>query len=128
MLLRRSVIPKARSHSRATMEANENMAEALRRINNETLGTDQNAFPIVTLPNGHRVPTGTVGALLVNIKAYDASNDEQRMKIEPALRATIPVLQQVGMFELFKPHEWIRGGSPGRALVGKLALENSGPA
>lgn len=106
------------------MNEHQNIAEDLQKINNKTLGTDQNAFPVVTLPNGHKVPTGTVGALLVNIKTYDASNDEQRKGIEPALRATIPVLQQVGMFDLFKPQEWIQGGSPGRVLVGKLALEH----
>jgi hypothetical protein len=106
------------------MDANNNNAENLQRINNKTLGTDENVFPVITLPSGHRVPTGTVGALLVNIKTYDTSNDEQRKDIEPALRATIPVLQQVGMFDLFKPQEWIQGGSPGRALVGKLAMEH----
>ncbi|EHK25854.1 uncharacterized protein TRIVIDRAFT_219615 [Trichoderma virens Gv29-8] len=108
------------------MDANNRTADDLQKINNKTLGTNENAFPVVTLPNGHKVPTGTVGALLVNIKTYDESNDDQRKAIEPALRATIPVLQQVGMFDLFKPQEWIQGGSPGRALVGKLAMEHGG--
>ncbi|KAL7904949.1 hypothetical protein GGI35DRAFT_190675 [Trichoderma velutinum] len=105
------------------MSADNNTAEDLQKINNKTLGTDANAFPVITLPGGQKVPTGTVGALLVNIKIYDASNDEERKSIEPAIRAAIPVLQRVGMFDLFKPQEWIQGGSPGRALVGKLAIE-----
>ncbi|KAL7933070.1 hypothetical protein V8C35DRAFT_59414 [Trichoderma chlorosporum] len=106
------------------MDASNNAAEDLQKINNKTLGTTGSAFPVVTLPGGQKVPTGTVGALLVNIKTYDASNDEERKNIEPALRAAVPVLQQVGMFDLFKPQEWIQGGSPGRTLVGKLAMEH----
>jgi hypothetical protein len=104
------------------MEPDNNVND-LQSINNKTLGTNANAFPIVTLPNGQKVPTGTVGALLVNIKAYDVSEQSQRAQIEPALRAAIPVLQQVGMFDLFSPEEWVKGGSPGRAFVGKVAME-----
>ena len=81
------------------------------------------SFPIVTLPNGQNVPTGTVGALLVNIQKYDSGTTDQRLAIEPAIRAAIPVLQQVGMLDLFSPPEWMQGSSPGRALVGKLAEE-----
>lgn len=99
------------------------MASRLQKINNKTLGTSSGSFPIVTLPNGVAVPTGTVGALLVNVKAYDAGNDEERKEIEEAIRATVPVLKTVGLFELFNPDEWQRGGSPGRALVGRLAAE-----
>ncbi|KAF3073469.1 hypothetical protein CFAM422_004511 [Trichoderma lentiforme] len=106
------------------MATDNNAAEDLQRINNQTLGTDGKAFPVVTLPGGQKVPTGTVGALLVNIKTYDAANDEERKNIEPAIRAAIPVLRNVGMFDLFKPAEWVQGGSPGRALVGKLAMEH----
>lgn len=98
-------------------------ADDLQAINNKTLGTDAKSFPVVTLPNGDKVPTGTVGALLVNLRAYDAGDDEQRKSLEPAIRAALPVLKNVGMFGLFPPEEWIRGGSPGRALVGRLALE-----
>ncbi|PNY27613.1 Peptidyl-prolyl cis-trans isomerase [Tolypocladium capitatum] len=99
------------------------MADLLQNINNKTLGTSANSFPIVTLPNGEKLPTGTVGALLVNIKAYDAGDAEQRQSLEPALRAAVPVLRKVGMFDLFTPEEWTRGGGPGRSLVGSLALE-----
>ncbi|KAK3186955.1 hypothetical protein K4F52_004399 [Lecanicillium sp. MT-2017a] len=101
------------------------MAEALQSINNKTFGTSSSAsFPVVTLPNGDKVPTGTVGALLLNIKAYDAATTAaERAALEPAIRAAVPVLQQVGMFDLFRPAEWVSGESPGRALVGKVAME-----
>ncbi|KAL3481276.1 hypothetical protein BJX99DRAFT_253580 [Aspergillus californicus] len=104
----------------------DDMTDDLQNINNQTLGTAANAFPIVTLPNGEMIPTGTVGALLVNIRKYDAGSSDQRSAIEPAIRAAIPVLQKVGMFQLFSPEEWIHGDSQGRALVGKLALEMLG--
>lgn len=94
----------------------------LHEINNQTLGAAAGSFPVVTLPNGDKLPTGTVGALLVNIKAYDKGNEQERKAIEPAIRAAVPVLQKVGMFDLFSPEEWVAGGSPGRILVGKLAL------
>ncbi len=105
------------------MASSSSAADDLQAINNRTLGTDAKEFPVITLPNGDKVPTGTVGALLVNIRAYDAGDAEQRKTLEPAIRAAIPVLKNVGMFGLFAPDEWIKGGSPGRALVGKLALE-----
>ncbi len=101
------------------------MAEAIQAINNKTLGTSSSSsFPVVTLPNGDKLPTGTVGALLVNIKTYDAATTrEAREALEPAIRAAVPVLQKVGMFDLFRPAEWICGESPGRALVGRIAME-----
>ncbi|KAK5996936.1 hypothetical protein PT974_02284 [Cladobotryum mycophilum] len=97
--------------------------EELQAINNKTMGTQANAFPVVTLPNGQKLPTGTIGALLVNIKTYDESDEEQRRALEPLIRSAIPVLKTVGIFGLFKPEEWITNGSPGRAFVGRLALE-----
>ena len=105
------------------MSDSSSAAADLQAINNKTLGTNAQSFPVVTLPNGDKVPTGTVGALLVNIKAYNAGDDEQRKALEPAIRASIPVLTKVGMFDIFTPEDWINGGSPGRALVGKLARE-----
>jgi hypothetical protein len=98
-------------------------ASLLQEINNKTLGTTAGSFPVVTLPNGDTIPTGTVGALLVNVKAYDAGDEDERKELEIAIRATVPVLKKVGMFDLFTPDEWQQGGSAGRALVGRLALE-----
>ncbi|KAK2594462.1 hypothetical protein QQS21_007808 [Conoideocrella luteorostrata] len=103
------------SHERPTMSNN------LQDINNRTLGAAAGSFPVVTLPNGDKLPTGTVGALLINIKAYDAGDEQRRKELEPAIRASIPVLRKVGMFDLFSEDEWINGNSAGRALVGRLA-------
>lgn len=97
--------------------------ESLQETNNKTLGTTAGTFPIVTLPDGRKVPTGTVGALLVNIKAYDEGNGERRAELEPAILSAIPTLVKVGMFDLFAPDEWTSENSPGRNLVGKLARD-----
>lgn len=97
--------------------------ESLQETNNKTLGTNAGTFPIITLPDGRKVPTGTVGALLVNIKAFDEGTEEQRVELEPAIRSAIPTLHKVGMFDLFTPDEWITDRSPGRSLVGRLARD-----
>jgi hypothetical protein len=97
--------------------------ESLQETNNKTLGTSAGTFPIITLPDGRKVPTGTVGALLVNIKAYDEGNEERRAELEPAIQAAIPTLVKVGMFDIFTPKEWTSESSPGRSLVGKLASD-----
>ncbi|KHN97430.1 uncharacterized protein MAM_04445 [Metarhizium album ARSEF 1941] len=96
---------------------------SLQDINNQTLGTPAKSFPIVTMPNGEKLPTGTVGALLVHIKAYDAGDEQQRKALEPAIKAAIPVLRKVGIFDIFPEDDWIKGSSEGRALVGNLAKE-----
>lgn len=103
--------------------------ETLQSINNKTLGTAANAFPVVTLPNGENILTGTVGALLVNIKAYDAAvaaaDSASRDALEQAIRVAVPVLQKVGMFDLFAPEEWASEKSQGRSLVGRIAKEGN---
>lgn len=100
--------------------------ESLQETNNKTLGTTAGTFPIVTLPDGRKVPTGTVGALLVNIRAYDEGNDERRTEVKPAIQSAIPTLIKVGLFDLFTPDEWTSESSPGRSLVGKLARDYCG--
>lgn len=97
--------------------------ESLQETNNRTLGTSAGTFPVITLPDGRKVPTGTVGALLVNIKAYDEGDKERRAELEPAIQAAIPTLVNVGMFDLFPPREWTSETSPGRSLVGKFARD-----
>lgn len=66
-------------------------------------------------------------ALLVNIRAYNdahAAGDKVKMDtLRMALRAAIPLLTKVGMFELFPPEEWIQGDNEGRKLVGQMYLE-----
>jgi hypothetical protein len=105
-----------------TAAAQEN---TLQEINNRTLGTSAGSFPIITLPNGEKVPTGTIGALLVNLKSYDHGTEEDRKALEPAIRAAVPLLKMVGMFDLFTPDEWSSGGGDGRKLVGQVAKELS---
>ncbi|KAJ5095268.1 hypothetical protein N7532_007559 [Penicillium argentinense] len=101
--------------------------EALQETNNKALGTAAGTFPIVTLPDGRKVPTGTVGALLVNIKAFDEGFDEgseeDRVRLELAIRSAIPTLHKIGMFDLFAPDEWFSQSSTGRSLVGQLAKD-----
>ncbi|KAK8146418.1 hypothetical protein G3M48_003161 [Beauveria asiatica] len=101
--------------------------ESLQAINSKTLGTSAGAFPVVTLPSGERIPTGTVGALLVNVRAYDAAaatgDAAAQDTLSEALRAAVPVLHKVGLFALFAPEEWASDKSPGRSLVGEMAKE-----
>jgi len=97
--------------------------ESLQETNNKTLGTAAGTFPVITLPDGRKVPTGTVGALMVNVKAYDAADDTSRIELESAIRSAIPTLHKVGMFDLFAPEEWISNRSLGRSLVGRLAQD-----
>ena len=94
-------------------------------------------MPVVSLPDGRKVQTGTVGALLVNIKTYDqlvrAISDDakeqqltktQIQELEAKFKAALPVLKMVGMFDLFEPREWIENSpSPGRTRVGELFIE-----
>ncbi|KAK7222167.1 hypothetical protein V2G26_010170 [Clonostachys chloroleuca] len=97
---------------------------SLQNINSATLGV---SMPEITLPDGSKVQTGTVGALLANIKAYNqahATHDTASMaQLEPAMKAAIPLLSKVGMFDLFSAEEWIRGDNEGRKFVGRAYLE-----
>lgn len=102
----------------------------LSNINSATLGAQ---MPVITLGDGKKVPTGTIGALLINIKAYDeiiasrggdSQADEKIKELEEKFKAALPVLRWSGMLELFEPREWIEGArSAGRKRVGELALE-----
>lgn len=105
-------------------------SDRLAAINSATLGAN---MPVMTLADGRKVQTGTVGALLVNIKAYDnlvaskdssADTEEMLKDLEDRFRAAMPLLRMVGLLELFPPEEWIAGSkSAGRKRVGELALE-----
>lgn len=97
--------------------------EELQASNNKTLGTAAGVFPIVTLPDGRKVPTGTVGALLANIKLYDESDATDRATLKEAIRSAIPTLYKVGMFDIFPPEDWMTSRSPGRSIVKDLAEE-----
>ncbi|PSN59630.1 hypothetical protein BS50DRAFT_579859 [Corynespora cassiicola Philippines] len=102
-------------------------SDSLAALNSTTLGT---TMPVVTLPDGSQVQTGTVGALLKNIKAYDQLvaqenvDQAERKELEAKLAAALPVLKKVGFFELFTPQEWMQGSSPGRKYVGEMAAKD----
>lgn len=98
-------------------------SKTLQQLNTKTLGVAAGTLPVVRLSNGQKVPTGTVGALLMNIRTYDKANEAQRVDLEPSIQAAIPTLCQVGLFDLFTPEEWASKRSPGRSLVGKLAQD-----
>ncbi|KAI1379615.1 hypothetical protein F4677DRAFT_442590 [Hypoxylon crocopeplum] len=96
----------------------------LAALNSSTLGVK---MPEITLPDGSKVQTGTVGALLVNIRTYNEAHrtgDNDKMaQLAESMRATLPLLDKVGLFDLFGPEEWIRGDNEGRKAVGKMYQE-----
>jgi hypothetical protein len=61
----------------------------LKETNNKILGTAAGTYFVVTLPDGRKVPTGTVGALFVNIKSYDEGNDTKRAELKPTIKSAI---------------------------------------
>ncbi|KAL1603493.1 hypothetical protein SLS60_005080 [Paraconiothyrium brasiliense] len=75
--------------------------DTLAALNSATLGA---SMPVVTLPDGSKIQTGTVGALLVNIRNYDqlmsdVTNDEDKRKeLEEKMAASMPVLKKSGAF------------------------------
>lgn len=66
-------------------------------------------------------------ALLINVRAYNeahqAGDKEKMARLEEAMRAMLPLLDKVGMFDLFQPGEWIQGDNEGRKVVGKMYME-----
>ncbi|KUI67566.1 hypothetical protein VM1G_03050 [Cytospora mali] len=100
--------------------------QKLADLNSATLGV---RMPEVRLADGSVVQTGTVGALLVTIRAYNQAHeegDEATMEeLRESMRAPLPLLDRLGFFELFTPEEWIDddGKNEGRRVVGELCLE-----
>ncbi|KAI1460370.1 hypothetical protein F4805DRAFT_391422 [Annulohypoxylon moriforme] len=103
------------------MADNTDSGSKLAALNSATLGAE---MPQITLPDGTKVQTGTMGALLINIRtyneAYKAGDKDKLSQLEEAMRVTLPLLDKVGMFDLFPPEEWIQGDNEGRKVVGKL--------
>jgi hypothetical protein len=64
---------------------------------------------------------------LVNIRAYNtalAASDVAKAKaLEESFKTALPLLDKVGLFELFTPDDWIRGDNEGRKAVGRLYQE-----
>ncbi|KAI8592663.1 hypothetical protein HDU89_008396 [Geranomyces variabilis] len=99
------------------------MTNDLAAINQKILGADQ-SFITVTLADGSRVQTGTVATLLHNARLYDAlpaDAKEERQKLEEEMRAAVPTVEKVGLFDLFTPEEWMAGSSAARRFVGAAA-------
>jgi hypothetical protein len=72
-------LPKLPPPSNSLEMSSEDAQTAALAATNQKLG----AFPIVQMADGQKVPTGTVGTLLYNIKAYNASTSpEEREKLE----------------------------------------------
>ncbi|KAI2620621.1 hypothetical protein GGS26DRAFT_302889 [Hypomontagnella submonticulosa] len=106
------------------MADNSDSGSRLAALNSVTLGAK---MPQITLADGTKLQTGTVGALLINIRSYNEAHkagDRAKMEqLKEAMRATLPLLDRVGMFDLFRPEEWIAGDNEGRKAVGKMYQE-----
>jgi hypothetical protein len=66
-------------------------------------------------------------ALLINIRAYNAAHaardTAKTQALENSFKAALPLLDKVGLFDLFTPEEWIQGNNEGRKAVGRLYQE-----
>ncbi|KAI1505263.1 hypothetical protein F5X99DRAFT_276062 [Biscogniauxia marginata] len=97
---------------------------SLAALNSTTMGVN---FPEITLADGTVVQTGTVGALLINIRTYNeahaAGDEAKKTQLEDSFQATLPLLHKVGLFDLFPPEDWLRGSNEGRRAVGRAYLE-----
>lgn len=94
----------------------------LAKTNQKILSSDS-SFPIVTLVSGQRVPTGTVATLLYNIRLYDRivaenGSEEEKEQLSKEIESAVPILGNLGFFDLFSTDEWAAGKSKGRILVG----------
>lgn len=89
---------------------------------NQQIVAEGEHLPSVVLSNGQRVQTGTVAAMLYNVKRYNAG---ERGAVEQELLAAIPTLVNAGLFDLFPVEEWLAGSNAGRAFVGRAAQEFS---
>ena len=89
----------------------------LNKINKKILA-DGEHLPAIKLKDGLQVQTGTVAAMLHNIRLY---NKGERGDIEKELEAAIPTLAKIGLFELFTPDEWLNETNPGKYFLGLKA-------
>lgn len=99
VLNRISGIPIHCRHRIVKMEApqNKNAGDKLAALNSAAMGT---IMPVVTLPDGQKVQTGTVGALIINISHYDEllslpnPNAQRKSELESMMAASLPVLRK----------------------------------
>ncbi|MCL9780648.1 hypothetical protein M9194_04255 [Vibrio sp. S4M6] len=85
---------------------------------NQKIVADGESLPIVMFKDGTKLPTGTVATMIHNIDRY---NSGERADVEQELELAIPVLYKLGLFDLFKPDEWLSQDNLGRNYIGKLA-------
>jgi hypothetical protein len=102
------------------MSTNESENEGGLRSANQKILAEGESFPSVQLKDGTKVQTGTVATMLRNVALYNAG---ERSQVERELKLAVPTLVEVGLFELFKPDEWISGTNSGRRFVGEKAKE-----
>jgi hypothetical protein len=115
-------IPFASSDIRWLVMSTSREIEDLAKTNQKILSSDS-SFPIVTLASGQKVPTGTVATLIHNIRLYDKivardGSEEEKEQLAKEIKSAVPVLGNVGFFDLFSTDEWTAGKSEGRRLVG----------
>ncbi|KAF7193923.1 hypothetical protein HII31_04813 [Pseudocercospora fuligena] len=94
--------------------------QTLHEINKRLLKDPNESLPQITLADGTKIQTGTVGALMQNIKLYDHISKEQ---LEQMMAISIPTLKKSGLLDVFPPEEWIAGTSAGRKFVGQKAKD-----
>ena len=76
-----------------------NTGKDLAAVNSAVMGA---VMPEVVLPDGQKVQTGTVGALIINIKRYDALmgqtevDNKRKEELEAMMAAALPVLKMAG--------------------------------
>jgi hypothetical protein len=92
--------------------------DPLKSINEKILAnTEGQSFPVVQLVDGSIVRTGTFATFVYNIFEY---NKKPSLELENEIRAAIPTLIKIGLFNLFEPNEWMSTTNKGRHLVGTI--------
>ncbi|MCJ1423425.1 hypothetical protein MMC29_001308 [Sticta canariensis] len=92
--------------------------DQLGEVNNQLVAEGQ-SFPEATLKNGSKIRTGTLGALLNNIRRYNAGEKG----LEGHMRLAIPTVFKAGLFDLFPPDQWKSESNAGRTLVGQMGAD-----
>ena len=60
--------------------------------------------------------------LTLDVCNYDKASDKSRSRGQSLrMKASIPLLRKLGMFNLFTEEEWVQGKRPGRKLMGEEA-------
>lgn len=64
---------------------------------------------------------------MINIRAYNAAlaagETAKAKALEESFKTALPLLDKVGLFDLFTPDDWIRGDNEGRKAVGRFYQE-----